>query len=109
MIWTLLQFLILASTNLSISSEETLKIENDYFFGYGPHFEQKMKTEDSSHQFTQPSSLKKLELLVNDRILNEKIGSCKIADGNDHIVSEDGENQKLTFEEVAKVEFYTFQ
>ncbi|XP_066911010.1 uncharacterized protein [Clytia hemisphaerica] len=100
--WALLRFLIIASINLLVSSEEIFKVENDYFFGYGPHFEQKMKTEDSGHQFTRSSSLKKLEILVNDRILNEEVGSCTIANGEDFFVGNDEEKKKLIFEEVAK-------
>lgn len=97
-----------------------IKISNDVFFGYGGHVTQQLNTghnDSTTKTFTRPSSLRRLEILVNDVLIvdqenNNEVGSaCKLA-GNHHqqpdhetattkTMSE--KNRTVYFKEIAKV------
>ena len=84
-----------------------VEISNDFFFGYGGHVMQQFPGDNSTKTFTRPSSLRRLEILANDALINQNnAGLCR-SDGTPakHTTTKQKPiNEKILFKEIAEVQ-----
>lgn len=95
-------------------SSARIKISDDVFFGYGGRITQQLNTghgnSTTKNTLTRPSSLRRLEILANDELIEDNNGEtgttpCKLHGnhGSDRGTEEVPENQTIHFKEIAKV------